>query len=137
MLTGPVPGQPTDEEHRVTTPKGLENVPVASTELSFIDGQEGVLIYRGYEAVDLAMNCTFEDVWHLLYYGDLPSDASFERRMAELRELPLSADTLRALASDGRNYMSSLQAAISATGAVWGVRNANNAAIEDMERDAL
>ena len=40
--------------------KGLEGVLVAESELSFIDGDEGRLIYRGYEIEDLARGASYE-----------------------------------------------------------------------------
>ena len=49
--------------------KGLEGVLALETELSFIDGQKGVLLYRGYEINDLAKNVSFEDVAYLLWTG--------------------------------------------------------------------
>jgi len=101
------------------TGKGLENITVAETELSYIDGQAGRLIYRGYDAVELAKSKSFTDVWHLLLYGDLPTDDSFARRTAELRAAPLDTQTLRDLARSGGTFMSTLQAAISAAGAAW------------------
>src|SRR5206468_5862937 len=65
------------------TGRGLENITVAETQLSYIDGQAGRLIYRGYNAVDLALKKHFIDVWHLLYYGNFPKDDSFARKIAD------------------------------------------------------
>jgi citrate synthase len=42
--------------------------------LTFIDGEEGVLLHRGYTIEDLAANCDFLEVAHLLLYGDLPDE---------------------------------------------------------------
>jgi citrate synthase len=109
------------------TGRGLENVTVAETELSYIDGQQGKLIYRGYEAVDLARNASFEDVWYLLFYGELPkwgTDAAdtFGKRTSEGRAVPLDLDTLRDLAKSHGTFMGTLQAAAAATGAAWGLK---------------
>ncbi|HVE91218.1 MAG TPA: citrate synthase [Actinomycetota bacterium] len=104
------------------TGRGLENVTVAETELSFIDGQAGRLIYRGYNAVELALHKTFNDVWHLMFYGSLPTGDEFSRRTAELRGLPLDVQTLRDLAASHGTFMSTLQAAISAAGASMGLK---------------
>ena len=100
--------------------RGLENITVAETELSYIDGQAGRLIYRGYNAVDLALNKTFEDVWHLLYYGDFPKGDGFVRKIASLRESPLATQTLRDLAGSHGTFMGNLQAAIAAASATMG-----------------
>lgn len=47
--------------------------------LTFIDGDKGVLLHRGYEIADLAENCDFEEVAHLLLYGELPNKEQFEK----------------------------------------------------------
>ncbi len=51
---------------------GLRGVIVADTKVSFIDGEEGVLVYRGYRIEDLAHNSTFPEVAYLLLYASLP-----------------------------------------------------------------
>ena len=53
--------------------KGLKDVYLDTTESSFIDGQEGKLLYRGYNIHDLAEKSTFEEVIYLLLYGALPT----------------------------------------------------------------
>jgi citrate synthase len=81
--------------------RGLEGVVVADTELSKIYGEEGRLIYRGYEIDDLARNATFEEVCYLLLYGDLPDSAHLARFRTQLgREravAPALLDVLRTL----------------------------------------
>ena len=52
--------------------RGLKDVYLDTTESSFIDGQVGKLLYRGYDIHDLAEKSTFEEVIFLLLYGDLP-----------------------------------------------------------------
>lgn len=70
---------------------GLRGVPVADTKISFIDGEQGVLIYRGYRIEDLAGKSTFPETAWLLLNGELP-DAdqlkSFTRQIEESRETP-------------------------------------------------
>ncbi|HEU5098928.1 MAG TPA: citrate/2-methylcitrate synthase [Roseiflexaceae bacterium] len=56
-----------------TATRGLENVVVASTKLSAIDGTAGRLSYSGYDIHDLAERATYEEVVHLLWYGELPN----------------------------------------------------------------
>lgn len=62
--------------------KGLEGVVVSDTGLSRIYGEEGRLLYRGYEIDDLAANTSFEEVCHLLWFGALPT----RRQLADLHE---------------------------------------------------
>lgn len=52
--------------------KGLENVAVAETSLSYINGEEGKLIYRGIPVEVLAEKASFEEVAFLLWFGHLP-----------------------------------------------------------------
>jgi citrate synthase len=65
--------------------RGLENVVVANTALSAIDGTAGRLIYAGYDIHDLAERATFEEVFYLLWYGDLPTAAQLRAFSERLR----------------------------------------------------
>jgi citrate synthase len=70
---------------------GLRGVAVADTKISFIDGQKGVLIYRGYRIEELAERSSFLEVAYLLLEGDLPSKEElrrFEEKVKSARELP-------------------------------------------------
>lgn len=70
---------------------GLENVVVAETDLSLVDGLKGHLVYRNHWARDLAIHNTFEEVAHLLWYGHLPSEqelADLNAKLVANRELP-------------------------------------------------
>jgi citrate synthase len=74
----------------------LSGVVVAQTELSSIDPERGVLMYRGYDIADLAEHATYEEVAHLLLEGDLPDAeqrAAFEEELGR-RELPRSVQAL-------------------------------------------
>ena len=63
--------------------KGLKDVYLDTTTSSFIDGQEGKLLYRGYNIHDLAEKSTFEEVIYLLFYGNLPT----KQELQELDDL--------------------------------------------------
>ena len=70
---------------------GLRGVTVADTKISFIDGQQGILIYRGYRIEELAERSTFMETAYLLLNGELPSKeelAQFEVEVREARPLP-------------------------------------------------
>lgn len=70
---------------------GLRGVTVADTKVSFIDGEKGVLIYRGYRIEELAKKSTFIEVSHLLLNGALPTKAeleSFENQVRKARQVP-------------------------------------------------
>lgn len=70
---------------------GLRGLTVADTKISFIDGQQGILIYRGYRIEDLARNSTFPETAHLLLNGTLPTTRQledFEEKLTIAREMP-------------------------------------------------
>ena len=65
--------------------KGLKDVYFDTTESSFIDGEVGKLLYRGYNIHQLAEESTFEEVVYLLLYGKLPNKKELGDFDAELR----------------------------------------------------
>ena len=70
---------------------GLRGITVADTKISFIDGEQGVLIYRGYRIEDLAEKASYPEVASLLLNGTLPSKKELVRFESELlasRNLP-------------------------------------------------
>jgi len=70
---------------------GLRGVTVADTKVSFIDGEKGILIYRGYRIETLAEKSTFPEVAFLLLNGVLPRKeelAAFDKRLIDARDVP-------------------------------------------------
>src|SRR4030095_6067295 len=70
---------------------GLEDVVVSTSEICFIDGREGKLLYRGFDVDDLAEQSTFEEVVFLLWEGHLPSKkelADHQKALAVGRKIP-------------------------------------------------
>ena len=57
---------------------GYLNTAVCESAISYIDGDKGILRYRGYDIQDLAENSTFLEVAYLLIYGDLPTTPQLE-----------------------------------------------------------
>jgi citrate synthase len=71
-------------------PKGLEGVVATTSSICYIDGDQGVLAYRGIDIHELADNSTFEETCYLLWFGRLPSRTELRdlrQRMAEERKL--------------------------------------------------
>ncbi|PYN18277.1 MAG: citrate synthase [Candidatus Rokuibacteriota bacterium] len=93
--------------------RGLEGVVAAETALCDLDGKNGRLAYRGYDIEDLARRASFEEVCHLLWYGELPTAAQLDKTTlgliaardvpAELvqafRLMPKDTDPMRVLQS--------------------------------------
>jgi len=65
---------------------GLRGIPVADTRISNIDGDQGKLIYRGYDILDLTKKSNFEEVCYLLLYDELPTKSEFENFSSKLKE---------------------------------------------------
>jgi citrate synthase len=74
-------------------PKGLEGVVATTSGICYIDGDQGVLAYRGIDIHELADNSTFEEVCYLLWFGKLPTRDELRKlreRLAEERKLDAS-----------------------------------------------
>jgi citrate synthase len=67
-----------------TTGAGLEGVVAGESEICYIDGNTGVLSYRGYNIHTLAEHSTFEEVIWLLWKGALPKQAELDQLKADL-----------------------------------------------------
>ena len=52
---------------------GLEDVVVSTSDICLIDGDEGRLVYRGYDVDELVEHSSFEEVVYLLWHGGLPT----------------------------------------------------------------
>jgi citrate synthase len=75
----------------VTPKAGLEDVVATTSGICFIDGDRGILSYRGYDIHDLARFATFEETCYLLWHGRLPSRAELgdlQSQLAAARPLP-------------------------------------------------
>jgi len=70
---------------------GLRGVTVADTKISDVDGEHGILIYRGYKIEELARNSTFEETAYLLLNDSLPTEGQlqeFSGKLVAARALP-------------------------------------------------
>ena len=101
--------------------RGLEGVVVAESDLSYIDGDAGELIYRGYAIEELAREASYEETLYLLWHGELPTEAklaAFSQQMAGARKLDDSVlDIIRELAASGEEPMAALRTITSALSA--------------------
>ncbi len=98
-------------------PRGLKGVIVADTALGDVRGLEGFYHYRQYSAPELAAVRTFEDVWYLLFEGELPTLAARDRFAAEIadaRAVPTDLlALLPAMASGATPPLGALRTALS------------------------
>ena len=122
-------------------PRGLKGVIVADTALGDVRGLEGFYHYRQYSAPELAAKRTFEDVWYLLFEGDLPSLArrdEYTARIAAARHLPAAVlDLLPAMAGAGTPPLAALRTALSHLAAVEAMPPTYDADPETIRTDAM
>ena len=109
------------------TTRGLDGVVVADTALGGVRGDEGFYHYRQYDAVELAAARPLEDVWRLLFDGDLPATAeeraAFAAEVRSMQTIPSSVlAILPAIASASADVMQAVRTAMSFVGAVEGFR---------------
>jgi citrate synthase len=97
--------------------KGLAGVVAANSGVCWIDGDAGVLAYRGIDIHELAEKSTFEETSYLLWFGQLPTKAEldhFSQRLKDARHLdPKIIDLLRSFPKSA-NSMEVLRTAVSA-----------------------
>jgi citrate synthase len=112
--------------------KGLRNVVLDTTESSFIDGEKGILLYRGYSIHDLAEHSSFEEATYLLLHGELPTSeelGAFDKRLRSQRALPAGVVDVIRIVKDA-HPMDVLRTATSAL-------SAYDADADDTSRDAV
>ena len=82
-------------------PRGLEGIVATTSSICWIDGDAGVLSYRGIDIHELAQRSTFEETTYLLWFGKLPTKselADFSAKLASARQLdPKIIDLLRSV----------------------------------------
>ncbi len=99
------------------TPKGLEGVVAAVSSICYIDGDRGILAYRGIDIHELADNSTFEETCYLLWFGKLPTRAElreFTRSLSDERKLDPAIINLLRQAPKQALPMDVLRTAVSA-----------------------
>lgn len=69
----------------VTYDPGFKNTGATKSAITFLDGEEGILRYRGYAIEDLADHASFLEVAYLLLYGALPTQAELDAFSAGIR----------------------------------------------------
>ena len=98
---------------------GLDGVPAAKSSICWIDGDQGVLEYRGYPIEDLAEKSTFEETSYMLLWDKLPNRAELEKFTRDLqtnRDVRFRLIDLLKCLPDTGHPMEALQAAIAALG---------------------
>ena len=96
---------------------GLRGVVAAQSSIGDVNGEEGVLIYQGYDIHDLAQNSTFEEVIYLLWHGRLPKQEELDtlkREFAQNYKIPAEIVAFMQTFPKAAEPMDVLRTAISA-----------------------
>jgi citrate synthase len=99
------------------SPKGLEGIVATTSRICYIDGDRGVLAYRGIDIHELADHSTFEETCYLLWFGKLPTQSELSQlreRLASERKLDPAILTLLRSAPRTALPMDVLRTAVSA-----------------------
>ncbi|MGO1243974.1 MAG: citrate synthase [Sphingobacterium sp.] len=75
-----------DQTGYITLDPGFKNTGATKSAITFLDGEKGVLHYRGYPIEQLAEKSTFLEVAYLLIYGELPSKEVLEKFRSDIRK---------------------------------------------------
>ena len=79
----------------ITIDPGYKNSGSCTSEITFLDGEEGILRYRGYSIEDLADKASFLEVSYLLIFGELPTSAQLEKFENDIRKYTLVNEEMK------------------------------------------
>ncbi|AFZ29765.1 citrate synthase [Gloeocapsa sp. BRSZ] len=108
---------------------GLEGIPAAQSSISFVNGQEGILEYRGIRIEDLADNSTFLETAYLLIWGKLPTKdelIEFEHEVRYHRRIKYRIRDMMKSFPESGHPMDALQASAAALGLFYSRRDLDN-----------
>ena len=84
-----------DVSGAITMDPGYKNSGVCKSEITFLDGEEGILRYRGYSIEDLADKADFLEVSYLLIFGELPTSQQLEKFENDIRKYTLVNEEMK------------------------------------------
>ncbi len=83
------------ETGAITMDPGYKNSGSCKSEITFLDGEKGILRYRGYSIEDLAEKSNFLEVSYLLIFGELPTSAQIEKFENDIRKYTLVNEEMK------------------------------------------
>lgn len=81
----------------ITIDPGYKNTGSCNSEITFLDGEEGILRYRGYSIEELADKSNFLEVSYLLVFGQLPTAAQIEKFEKDIRKHTLVNEEMKTI----------------------------------------
>ncbi len=88
-------GKLRDKTGYITIDNGFKNTGSTQSAITFLDGEKGILRYRGYSIEDLAEKANFLEVSYLLIYGDLPTAEQYQEFEYQVRTHTLVNEDMR------------------------------------------
>lgn len=110
---------------------GLEGIPAAQSSVSYVDGQQGILEYRGIRIEELASKSTFLETAYLLIWGELPTKeelAAFKTDIRHHRRIKYRIRDMMKCFPETGHPMDALQASAAALGLFYSKRALDNPA---------
>ncbi|HEY9601178.1 MAG TPA: citrate synthase [Allocoleopsis sp.] len=110
---------------------GLEGIPAAQSSISYVDGQRGILEYRGIRIEELAAKSSFLETSYLLIWGELPTKeelATFENEISDHRRIKYRIRDMMKCFPETGHPMDALQASAAALGLFYSKRALDNPA---------
>ncbi|MBT3418294.1 MAG: citrate synthase [Flavobacteriales bacterium] len=81
----------------ITLDRGFKNTGSSESAITFLNGEEGILRYRGYSIEELAEKSTFLEVSFLLIYGELPTDTELEKFTTDISSHTLVHEDVKSI----------------------------------------
>ena len=79
----------------ITLDPGFKNTGSCQSAITFLDGENGILRYRGYSIEDLANNASFLEVSYLLIFGELPNNNELNKFLSDIQENAIIDEDLK------------------------------------------
>ena len=104
----------------ITLDPGFKNTGSCQSAITFLDGEQGVLRYRGYDIDELANSADFLEVAYLLIFGELPNEAQLDKFLVDIKEESFIDEDLKKIlesfpsAAHPMGVLSSLTSALTA-----------------------
>ena len=124
----------------VTLDSGYKNTGATTSAITFLDGEEGILHYRGYPIEQLAENSTFIEVAYLLIYGELPTQPqldTFSSQISQHSRLPEGIEKILAGFPPTAHPMGILSALVSSLTAFYPESVEPNQTKEQIEENII
>jgi citrate synthase len=125
------------EANLITIDPGFKNTGSCRSSITFLDGEKGILRYRGYSIEDLAENASFLEVAFLLIYGQLPNELQLNKFLIDINENSIVDEDLKKIlesfpkSAHPMGILSSLTSALIAFNPEKKIRLNKNSNIED------